>query len=107
MKNPFDTNSDFSDFLAVAPTAGTPGSLGGGSSFEASVLGAPIVVPEEELETEALVTASGTGAPGSAVSVGSSAGLTINLIFDNAAMAAPQSFRDGITLAMQMICAVV
>src|SRR5690242_3800737 len=108
MKKLYDDSLDFSDFFAPAPAQDLAGSLRGTPSPPPSVLGAPIDVPQEELEAEAAVTASGTSSvPGSTVAVGSSAGLTINLIFDNAAMAAPQSFRDGITQAMQMICAVV
>jgi 20S proteasome alpha/beta subunit len=105
MKNPFDDN--FSDVFIAAPTAEPAGPLGGGPP--PSVLGAPIIVPDEELEAEAAVAASGNGGPGSVVTVSgaTSAGLIINLVFDAAAMAAPQSFRDGITAAMQMICAVV
>src|ERR1700759_3914655 len=105
MKNPFD---DISDFI-VAPPAQSSGNVVGGGSPPAPVLGAPITVPEEELEAEAAVAASGGGGSGSVgtVSGATSAGLTINLVFDAAAMAAPQSFRDGITAAMQMICAVV
>jgi serralysin len=107
MKNPFGDNFDFSDFF-VAPHTDSSGSLGG-TPPPPSVLGAPIIVPDEELKAEAAVAVSGSGGPGSVVTVSgaTSAGLTINLVFDAAAMAAPQSFRDGITAAMQMICAVV
>jgi hypothetical protein len=110
MKNSFDLNSDFSDFFIAPHAQEVPASIGGAyGAPPPSVLGAPIVVGDEELEAEAAVAASGPGGDGSVVSVGgpASAGLTINLIFDAAAMAAPQSFRDGITTAMQMICAVV
>ncbi len=81
----------------------------GGGPPPAPVLGPPIDITDETREAEASFAASGDGGPGSVVSVGgpASAGLTINLIFDAAAMAAPQSFRDGITAAMQQICAVV
>ena len=105
MKNLFD--DPFSDFFTAPATADSPGSVGG--TPPPPVLGAPIDVPEEFSEAQALVTASGDGGPGSVVTVtgATSAGLTINLVFDAAAMAAPQSFRDGITQAMQMICAVV
>ncbi len=108
MKNPFDDSTDLSDFI-VAPSAQSSGNVIGGGSPPAPVLGAPIDIPEEEREAEAAVAASGSGGPGSVVTVtgATSAGLTINLVFDAAAMAAPQSFRDGITAAMQMICAVV
>src|ERR1700742_3729582 len=107
MKNSIGDNFDFSDFF-VAPHTDSSSSLGGGPP-PAPVLGAPIDVPEEFSEAQALVAASGDGGPGSVVPVSgaTSAGLTINLVFDAAAMAAPQSFRDGITQAMQMICAVV
>src|ERR1700742_728936 len=107
MKNSIGDNFDFSDFF-VAPHTDSSSSLGGGPP-PAPVLGAPIDVPEEFSEAQALVAASGDGGPGSVVTVSgaTSAGLTINLVFDAAAMAAPQSFRDGITQAMQMICAVV
>jgi serralysin len=110
MKSPFDTSSGFadsSDFVIATSPAQSASTVVGGTPAPAPVLGGPIDVPQEVLEAEAAVAASGTGAPGSTVAVGSSAGLTINLMFDNAAMAAPQSFRDGITQAMQMICAVV
>src|ERR1700748_2897020 len=105
MKNLFD--DPFSDFFTAPATAASPGSVGG--TPPPPVLGAPIDVPEEFSEAQALVAASGSGGPGSVVTVtgATSAGLTINLVFDAAAMAAPQSFRDGITQAMQMICAVV
>jgi hypothetical protein len=110
MKNPFDDSSGFADSSGfVIAGAHSSGTVIGGTADPAPVLGAPIAVPEEELEAEAAVAASGNGGPGSVVTVSgaTSAGLTINLMFDAAAMAAPQSFRDGITAAMQMICAVV
>ncbi len=109
MKNPFDNNSDTSDFVVAAPAAQGSGHVNGGGAPPAPVLGAPIDITDETREAEASFAASGDGGPGSVVAVGgpASAGLTINLIFDAAAMAAPQSFRDGITQAMQMICAVV
>ncbi len=105
MKNLFDDS--FSDDFTAAHAAALPGSLGGTPA--PPVLGAPIDVTDETREAEASFAASGDGGPGSVVAVGgpASAGLTINLLFDAAAMAAPQSFRDGITAAMQQICAVV
>ena len=109
MKKPFGDSFDFSELVVAAPPAQDSGNVLGGGPPPPPVLGAPIDVPEEFSEAQALVTASGDGGPGSVVTVTSatSAGLTINLVFDAAAMAAPQSFRDGITAAMQMICAVV
>jgi hypothetical protein len=109
MKSLFDFSSGFSDFSEFfrAPAQGT--TVVGGTPDPGPATGSPIVVSDEVLETEGNFAASGSGGPGSVVSVSgaASAGLTINLIFDAAAMAAPQSFRDGITQAMQMICAVV
>src|SRR5215468_5749145 len=111
MKNPFDDSSgftDFSDFLVAGPAQSSGAVMGGGTPPE-PVLGPPIDVPEEFSEAQEAFAASGDGGPGSVVTVSgaASAGLTINLVFDAAAMAAPQSFRDGITAAMQMITAVV
>ncbi|HXL13531.1 MAG TPA: hypothetical protein VN941_06170, partial [Bradyrhizobium sp.] len=48
-------------------------------------------------------TATGTG-PGSVIAV-TTGGITINLLFDAAAMAAPQSFRDGIQQAANLLAA--
>src|ERR1700743_2726544 len=113
MKNPFGDNSDssdFSDFMVMAPPAQTSGDAGGGGGFNhAPILGGAIDITDETREAEATFQESGSGGPGSVVAVGgaASAGLTINLIYDAAAMAAPQSFRDGIAAAMAQICAVV
>jgi hypothetical protein len=50
---------------------------------------------------------SGTqGSPDSIMAV-TSGGITINLIFDTAALAAPQSFRDGIQQAVAIIAAAI
>jgi hypothetical protein len=110
MKHLSDDSSSFadsSDFVFATPPAQSASTVVGGTP--APGLGGPIDVPQEELQAEAAFAASGTGGTGSVVTVGgaTSAGLTINLMFDAAAMAAPQSFRDGITQAMQLICGVV
>src|ERR1700759_5429886 len=111
MKHLFDNGDGFSDFpdFGVATPVQSSSTVVGGGQPPAPVLGPPIDVSDEVREAQAAFTASGDGGPGSVVSVSgpASAGLTINLIFDAAAMAAPQSFRDGITAAMQQICAVV
>jgi serralysin len=104
MKKPSDDFSDFSDLVLTSPAhvvGGAPDPSSG------SATGSPVAIPAEALEAEAAVAASGSGGPDSTVAVTGSAGLTINLMFDAAAMAAPQSFRDGVTQAMAMICAVV
>jgi hypothetical protein len=49
---------------------------------------------------------SGTGTSGSTTTT-SGSGFHINLLYDAAAMAAPQSFRDGIQTAMNMLSAVI
>ncbi|OKO68562.1 hypothetical protein AC629_42020, partial [Bradyrhizobium sp. NAS80.1] len=94
--------------MITAPAQAFSGVIGGAPDPGPTV-GSPIIIPDEERDAEAAFAASGPGGPGSVVTVtgATSAGLTINLLFDAAAMAAPQSFRDGITQAMQMICAAV
>src|ERR1700742_3139333 len=107
MKNhSIDDGSDFCDMLLVGESQVNGN---GPDPRSGPVIEDPLLVPEEEQEAEAAIAASGPGGAGSVVSVGgaASAGLTINLEFDAAAMAAPQSFRNAITTAMQMICAVV
>jgi len=109
MKKPYDISDngfDSSDFFAAALNSAA-GRGGDGAPDQGPATGSPVAVPEEELEAEAAIAQSGPGGAGSTVAVGSSAGLTINLIFDQAAMNAPQSFRDGVTQAMAMICAAV
>ncbi|MHB8270369.1 NF038122 family metalloprotease [Bradyrhizobium sp.] len=51
-------------------------------------------------------SADGQGDPGSVVAV-SSGGITINLIFDTAALAAPASFRAGIQQAVAILAAAI
>src|SRR6185295_5933304 len=58
-------------------------------------------------EAQAAVAQSGSGGTGSVVAVTSSAGFTINLIFDAAAMAAPASFRAGIQQAASILSATI
>ncbi len=50
---------------------------------------------------------SGSGGPGSVVAVTSGSGITINLLFDAAAMAAPASFRAGIQQAASILSATI
>jgi serralysin len=64
----------------------------------------PIVLPDEAVEAEAANAQSGPGGPGSVVAL-TSGGITINLIFDAAAMAAPASFRAGIQQAASILTA--
>ncbi|WP_316168113.1 MULTISPECIES: NF038122 family metalloprotease, partial [unclassified Bradyrhizobium] len=61
----------------------------------------PVQIPEEALVAEA-AQGSASASPGSVIAL-SSGGLTINLIFDAAAMAAPASFRAGIQQAAALL----
>ena len=61
-------------------------------------------------EAEAVVAESaqnGLGGPGSVVAETSGSGITINLLFDAAAMAAPASFRAGIQQAASILSATI
>jgi hypothetical protein len=60
--------------------------------------------PTTGLPTVADGSADGQGSPDSVVAV-TSGGITINLIFDTAAMAAPASFRAGIQQAVAILAA--
>ena len=66
----------------------------------------PVVLPVETYEAQAAVSSSGAGGPGSVVAetVG---GLTVNLVFDAAAMAAPASFRAGIEQAAALLSSAI
>jgi serralysin len=55
------------------------------------------IVPAEAVQAQS--AQNGSGGPGSVVAETSGTGITINLEFDAAAMAAPQSFRTGIEQA--------
>jgi serralysin len=65
-----------------------------------------VVVPAEAAEAQAAVSGSGSGGVGSVVAE-TSGGLTINLIFDAAAMAAPASFRAGIAQAASILSSAI
>jgi serralysin len=62
-------------------------------------------IPAEAVEAQA--TQNGSGGPGSVVAKTSGSGITINLEFDAAAMAAPASFRAGIEQAASMLSAAI
>jgi Cadherin-like/FG-GAP-like repeat len=62
--------------------------------------------PAAGLRTVADGSAGGQGNPDSTVAV-TSGGITINLIFDTAAMAAPASFRAGIQQAVSILAAAI
>src|SRR5579883_183876 len=66
----------------------------------------PVVLPDESIQAETAVSGSGSGGVGSVVAE-TSGGLTINLIFDAAAMAAPASFRAGIEQAAALLSSAI
>ena len=97
--------SDFSDGdddqLFISPSPMNPSqAISAGDTPQPT----PIVLPDEAVEAQAANAQSGPGGPGSVVAL-TSGGITINLIFDAAAMAAPASFRAGIQQAASMLTA--
>jgi serralysin len=64
-------------------------------------------LPDEAVEAQTAVSGSGSGGPGSVVAETAGSGITINLIFDAAAMAAPASFRAGIEQAASILSATI
>jgi hypothetical protein len=89
-------------FGALDPFDGFPDSAGDFFLFQPAATPAvtnapltPVIVPVEAIQAES--AQDGPGGPGSVVAE-TSGGLTIDLIFDVAAMAAPASFRNGVEL---------
>ena len=64
----------------------------------------PVEIPEEAIEAQ--LAQGSFGGVGSVVAI-TSGGLTINLIYDAAAMAAPASFRAGIQQAASLLSAAI
>jgi serralysin len=98
-------------FGALDPFDGFPDSAGDFFLFQPAatpaVTNAPltaVVVPVEAIQAES--AQDGPGGPGSVVAE-TSGGLTIDLIFDAAAMAAPASFRNGIEQAAAILSATI
>ena len=100
--NPEDGRDVLTNFF---PSAG----IGFGSAFSSlSPLAPPTpTLPAESFQAQAAVTQSGTGGAGSTVVITSSTGLTFDLIFDAAAMAAPATFRAGIEKAASILSAAI
>src|ERR1700687_649207 len=63
-------------------------------------------LPIHALFSQGVAPTSGPAGPGSVVAV-TSGGITINLLFDAAAMAAPKSSRDGIQQAASILTAAI
>ena len=98
-------------FGALDPFDGFPDSAGDFFLFQPAATPAvtnspptPVVVPVEAIQAES--AQDGPGGPGSVVAE-TSGGLTIDLIFDAAAMAAPASFRNGIEQAAAILSATI
>jgi hypothetical protein len=110
--DPSDALKDFWD--SAEPSIPQPSALGSHASVPVSTSSqssdppppTPVVLPDETAEAQAAVSDSGEGGPGSVVTQ-TSGGLTINLIFDAAAMAAPASFRAGIQQAAALLSAAI
>jgi hypothetical protein len=66
----------------------------------------PVSLPQESFGAQAAVSGSGAGGAGSVVAE-ASGGLTIDLIFDAAAMAAPSGFRSGLEQAALLLSAAI
>ncbi|WP_244425426.1 NF038122 family metalloprotease, partial [Bradyrhizobium sp. STM 3843] len=95
-----DNSLDGDDGLYVVPSmAAAP---------ENTLPSTPVVIPDEAIEAQAAVSASSSSSGGiSSVVSETSGGLTINLIFDAAALAAPASFRAGIQQAAALLSAAI
>ncbi|WP_245334676.1 NF038122 family metalloprotease [Bradyrhizobium mercantei] len=90
----------------MTSTTGLQRDQDSGSPAPYSTPPTPVVLPDESIEAQAAVSGSGSGGVGSVVAE-TSGGLTINLIFDAAAMAAPASFRAGVEQAAALLSAAI
>jgi hypothetical protein len=110
--DPSDTwDSSFWDSIEslLANQAAAPGSYAtalASALQQKSLPPTPVVLPAETAEAQAAVSASSSGGVGSVVAE-TSGGLTINLLFDSAAMAAPASFRAGIEQAAAILSSAI
>jgi len=77
----------------------------GGSPIPAAVILPTPPLPAEAVEAQA--AQNGSGGLGSVVAETSGGGITINLVFDAAAMAAPASFRAGIEQAASILSSTI
>src|SRR5262245_58763642 len=107
LRNPSDLLDDSwgsaTEFLFLS---GKPGSSAVTTAGAAPPIDpTPLVLPADSVEAQA--AQNGSGGPGSVVAVTSGSGLTINLIFDAAAMAAPASFRTGIQQAVGLLSSAI
>ena len=85
----------YTSFSLPAPDSGKPPA------------GTPVESPSiPALTSEAVASSSAQGSPGSTIAM-TAGGITINLLFDAAAMAAPASFRAGIQQAASLLTAAI
>jgi hypothetical protein len=90
----------FPKFLALPPIG--PASF---STTQPPVAVLAPTIPDEAVEAQA--AQNGSGGPGSVVAETAGNGITINLEFDAAAMAAPASFRAGIEQAASILSSTI
>src|SRR3984957_1951929 len=114
LSDPQDPFSDFGTGSSDASFGASPigFALGSGNGTKGPTSGPPPqpvapTLPDESVEAMTAVSGSGGGGPGSVVAETATGGLTINLLFDAAAMAAPASFRAGIEQAASILSATI
>ena len=96
--------------FAPVPSAENPFSLTSLALLTPSTSLTPVAVPTPTIPAEAVeaqAAQNGSGGPGSVVAETSGSGITINLEFDAAAMAAPASFRAGIEQAASILSSTI
>jgi serralysin len=108
-KDPFD--SFFStDGADAFPNFLAPPAIGSANPVASPQPATPVTVPTPTIPDEAVeaqAAQNGSGGPGSVVAETSGSGITINLEFDAAAMAAPASFRAGIEQAASILSSTI
>ena len=97
-------------FSPPSTSVGGAASSVGGSALTvggaASDLDIPVEIPRSALTSEAVESLDAQSGPTSSFSM-ATGGITINLLFDAAAMAAPASFRAGIQQAASILTATI
>jgi serralysin len=107
--NPLDPSESFfssdGDAFVMVPFPAVGGGAGNPQGGSTPTPVQTPTLPDEAVEAEA--AQNGPGGPGSVVAETATGGLTINLLFDAAAMAAPASFRAGIEQAASILSATI
>jgi serralysin len=103
--DPLDTpDSWLNTAWAEVYTHAMPSTANNGGGASAPV---PVVPPTPTLPSEAVAAESAQSGPTTVVAETSGSGITINLVFDAAAMAAPASFRAGMEQAAAILSATI